>query len=312
MKKKYIIPIVILIIAILGVGSFFIYKNSGVNKEVNKGIELMTQKQYQEAVACFDLVLEDKPNNEKAVKLKDMVNNYLDSKNLFDKGDFDGANKKINEMNQEYSNYSGFKDDVSNLKDKISKAIKDSKEVNENLDKIRDEINKKNYKEAKNLVDKLEKSDLNKDQKQQLEDLKGRVNSELNKSEEKSGSSGYLGNAAIDKKNYISRLNAIKEETENSVTGSSTAEMRSQASNVYDEWDSALNDIYGTLKAKLPKDKFKQLEKDEIRWIKIKEEKAQKAMDQYKGGTMAPLVKLGTLSSETEKRCYELVNQYMN
>ena len=312
MKKKYIIPIVILIIAILGVGSFFIYKNSGVNKEVNKGIELMTQKQYQEAVACFDLVLEDKPNNEKAVKLKDMVNNYLDSKNLFDKGDFDGANKKINEMNQEYSNYSGFKDDVSNLKDKISKAIKDSKEVNENLDKIRDEINKKNYKEAKNLVDKLEKSDLNKDQKQQLEDLKGRVNSELNKSEEKSGSSGYLGNAAIDKKNYISRLNAIKEETENSVTGSSTAEMRSQASNVYDEWDSTLNDIYGTLKAKLPKDKFKQLEKDEIRWIKIKEEKAQKAMDQYKGGTMAPLVKLGTLSSETEKRCYELVNQYMN
>ncbi|MBP1890115.1 uncharacterized protein YecT (DUF1311 family) [Clostridium moniliforme] len=312
MKKKYIIPIVILIIAILGVGSFFIYKNSGVNKEVNKGIELMTQKQYQEAVACFDLVLEDKPNNEKAVKLKDMVNNYLDSKNLFDKGDFDGANKKINEMNQEYSNYSGFKDDVSNLKDKISKAIKDSKEVNENLDKIRDEISKKNYKEAKNLVDKLEKSDLNKDQKQQLEDLKGRVNSELNKSEEKSGSSGYLGNAAIDKKNYISRLNAIKEETENSVTGSSTVEMRSQASNVYDEWDSALNDIYGTLKAKLPKDKFKQLEKDEIRWIKIKEEKAQKAMDQYKGGTMAPLVKLGTLSSETEKRCYELVNQYMN
>ena len=312
MKKKYIIPIVILIIAILGVGSFFIYKNSGVNKEVNKGIELMTQKQYQEAVACFDLVLEDKPNNEKAVKLKDMVNNYLDSKNLFDKGDFDGANKKINEMNQEYSNYSGFKDDVSNLKDKISKAIKNSKEVNENLDKIRDEINKKNYKEAKNLVDKLEKSDLNKDQKQQLEDLKGRVNSELNKSEEKSGSSGYLGNAAIDKKNYISRLNAIKEETENSVTGSSTVEMRSQASNVYDEWDSALNDIYGTLKAKLPKDKFKQLEKDEIRWIKIKEEKAQKAMDQYKGGTMAPLVKLGTLSSETEKRCYELVNQYMN
>lgn len=312
MKKKYIIPIVILIIAILGVGLFFVYKNSGVNKEVNKGIELMTQKQYQEAVACFDLVLEDKPNNEKAVKLKDMVNNYLDSKNLFDKGDFEAANKKINEMNQEYSNYSGFKDDVSNLKDKISKAIKDSKEVNENLDKIRDEINKKNYKEAKNLVDKLEKSDLNKDQKQQLEDLKGRVNSELNKSEEKSGSSGYLGNAAIDKKNYIGRLNAIKEETENSVTGSSTAEMRSQASNVYDEWDSALNDIYGTLKAKLPKDKFKQLEKDEIRWIKIKEEKAQKAMDQYKGGTMAPLVKLGTLSSETEKRCYELVNQYMN
>ena len=312
MKKKYIIPIVILIIAILGVGSFFIYKNSGVNKEVNKGIELMTQKQYQEAVACFDLVLEDKPNNEKAVKLKDMVNNYLDSKNLFDKGDFDGANKKINEMNQEYSNYSGFKDDVSNLKDKISKAIKDSKEVNENLDKIRDEINKKNYKEAKNLVDKLEKSDLNKYQKQQLEDLKGRVNSELNKSEEKSGSSGYLGNAAIDKKNYISRLNTIKEQTEGSITGETNYDMQNQAMDVYNQWDNELNDIYGTLKAKLPKEQFKRLEKDEIKWIKERDEKAEKVRAGYNGARMASFDYRMTLVHETEKRCYELVNKYMN
>ncbi|MDQ0151055.1 hypothetical protein ACFO6R_13915 [Eubacterium multiforme] len=65
MKKKYIIPIVILVIAIIGVGSFFIYKNSGVNKEINKGIELMIQKEYQKSIACFDLVLDDKPNNEK-------------------------------------------------------------------------------------------------------------------------------------------------------------------------------------------------------------------------------------------------------
>ncbi|MDQ0151054.1 lysozyme inhibitor LprI family protein [Eubacterium multiforme] len=241
-----------------------------------------------------------------------MVNKYLDSKDFFDKGDFDEANKKINEINQEYSNYNGFKNDVDSLKDKINKAIKNSKELNDNLDKIREQINNKNYKEAKNLIDKLEKSELDKNQKQQLEDLKGRVNSELSKSEEKSGSVGYLGNAAIDKKNYINKLNAIKEETENSITGESTVEMRSQASDVYKEWDSALNDIYGTLKAKLPKDKFKQLEKDEVRWIKIKESKAEKAMAEYKGGTMAPLVKLGTLSSETEKRCYELVNKYMN
>lgn len=312
MKKKYIIPIVILIIAILGVGSFFIYKNSGVNKEVNKGIELMTQKQYQEAVACFDLVLDDKPNNEKALQLKSMVNKYLDSKDFFDKGDFDEANKKINEINQEYSNYNEFKNDVDSLKDKINKAIKNSKELNDNLDKIREQINNKNYKEAKNLIDKLEKSELDKNQKQQLEDLKGRVNSELSKSEEKSGSVGYLGNAAIDKKNYINKLNEIKEETEGSITGETDYEMRNQACNIYKEWDNALNDIYGTLKAKLPKDKFKQLEKDEVRWIKEKEAKAKKAMDKYEGGSMGRLDYTIVLSSETEKRCYELVNKYMN
>ena len=144
MKKKYIISIVILVIIIIGLGSFFIYNNLGVNKQIDKGIELMTQKEYQKSMACFDLVLDDKPDNKKALQLKEMVNNYLDSKDLFDKGDFDKANKKINEINNEYSNYNGFKDDVNSLKDKINKSIKSSKEVDENLNKIKEKINKKN------------------------------------------------------------------------------------------------------------------------------------------------------------------------
>ena len=312
MKKKYIIPIVILVIAIIGVGSFFIYKNSGVNKEIDKGIELMTQKEYQKSIACFDLVLDDKPNNEKALQLKSMINNYLDSKDLFDKGDLDEANKKINEINNEYLNYNGFKDDVNSLKDKINKAIKNSKEVNDNLDKIRDQINKKNYQDAKGLIEKLQKSDLNKNQKQQLEDLKGRVNSELSKSEEKSGSTGYLGDAAVDKKNYLNKLNTIKEQTEGSVTGETNPEMQDQAMDIYNQWDNELNDIYGTLKAKLPKDKFKILEKDEIKWIKERDEKAEKVREGYNGARMASFDYRMTLAHETEKRCYELVNKYMN
>ncbi|WP_432291620.1 lysozyme inhibitor LprI family protein [Clostridium baratii] len=312
MKKKYIISIVILVIIIIGVGSFFIYNNLGVNKQIDKGIELMTQKEYQKSMACFDLVLDDKPDNKKALQLKEMVNNYLDSKDLFDKGDFDKANKKINEINNEYSNYNGFKDDVNSLKDKINKSIKISKEVDENLDKIREQINKKNYKDAKELIEKLEKSDLDKNQKRQIEDLKGRVNSELSKSEVTDESSNYLGNASIDKKNYLNKLNAIKEQTDGSITGETNAEMKKQASDIYKEWDNALNDIYNTLKAKLPKDKFKELEKDEVKWIKIKEAKAKKAMDEYEGGSMGPLVYTQTLSSETENRCYELVNKYMN
>ncbi|MGG7211369.1 lysozyme inhibitor LprI family protein [Clostridium baratii] len=312
MKKKYIISIVILVIIIIGLGSFFIYNNLGVNKQIDKGIELMTQKEYQKSMACFDLVLDDKPDNKKALQLKEMVNNYLDSKDLFDKGDFDKANKKINEINNEYSNYNGFKDDVNSLKDKINKSIKSSKEVDENLDKIREKINKKNYKDAKELIEKLEKSDLDKNQKQQIEDLKGRVNSELSKSEVTDESSNYLGNASIDKKNYLNKLNAIKEQTDGSITGETNPEMKKQASDIYKEWDNALNDIYNTLKAKLPKDKFKELEKDEVKWIKIKEAKAKKAMDEYEGGSMGPLVYTQTLSSETENRCYELVNKYMN
>lgn len=312
MKKKYIISIVILIIIIIGVGSFFIYNNLGINKQIDKGIELMIQKEYQKSMACFDLVLDDKPDNKKALQLKEMINNYLDSKDLFDKGDFDKANKKINEINNEYSHYNGFKDDVNSLKDKINKSIKSSKEVDENLDKIREQINKKNYKDAKELIKKLEKSDLDKNQKQQIEDLKGRVNSELSKSEVTDESSNYLGNASIDKKNYLNKLNAIKEQTDGSITGETNPEMKKQASDIYKEWDNALNDIYNTLKAKLPKDKFKELEKDEVKWIKIKEAKAKKAMDEYEGGSMGPLVYTQTLSSETENRCYELVNKYMN
>lgn len=183
MRKKYIIPIVILVIIILGVGSVFIYRNVSTNKEINKGIELMSQKEYEKSLACFDLALDSNSNNDKALQLKEMVNTYLDSKKLFESGEVDEANKEINDINQEYSNYNGFKDDVNDLKNQINSDIKNNKEINDKIDKVRGEIDKKDYNEAKSLITNLEKEKLDKNQKQQVEDLKGRVNSELEKIE---------------------------------------------------------------------------------------------------------------------------------
>ena len=111
---------------------------------------------------------------------------------------------------------------------------------------------------------------------------------------------------------YLNRLNDIQNQIDSMEPGDTTAEMNENADAAYKAWDGALNDIYQYLKANLPSDEFKPLEKEEIQWIKQKEENAKQAADKYRGGTAATSVYLGSLGDDTKNRCYELVNEYMN
>lgn len=47
-------------------------------------------------------------------------------------------------------------------------------------------------------------------------------------------------------------------------------------------------------------------------WIKYRDSQADEAVAEYEGGTMAPLEYNSVRVELTRKRCYELVNQYMN
>ncbi|MBY0756397.1 hypothetical protein K5V21_13150 [Clostridium sardiniense] len=176
MKKKYKILLVATITAIiLGVASFFVYRNYNASKILKKGMQLTSQKEYDKALAVFDLELDYKSNDKEALEAKDMIEKYLDSKNLFDKNKVEDANKEIKEISNNYTNFDGLKSDVNNLKKQIDNSIENIKKIN----KVKDLINEKKYTEAEKLIKNVEKEKLNEDQKQQTEKLKEKVGAEI-------------------------------------------------------------------------------------------------------------------------------------
>jgi len=166
-------------VVILGTGSFFIYNNLSTNKMAKKGIELMAEKEYNESIAAFDLVLDDKPNDKEVLQSKDMIEKYLEAKKLFDAGKTEEANKEVKEISKNYSNFNGFNKDVDSLTKEIDESMKADIEISNNINKIRALVNVKKYNESKKLINQLGKEKLSEIQTQQIKDLKSVIDSEL-------------------------------------------------------------------------------------------------------------------------------------
>ncbi|NQX44303.1 DUF1311 domain-containing protein [Paenibacillus tritici] len=90
-----------------------------------------------------------------------------------------------------------------------------------------------------------------------------------------------------------------------------TADMKEAASKEHERWDKALNEIYQVLKQQLSETDMAALKKEQLSWIKERDETAAKAAAQYKGGTMEGLEYAATLAGVTKDRCYKLVELYM-
>lgn len=154
-------------IVLLGViGYFFCYKDYRVTKIMNESIECIKQKQYDKAISGIDLVLDTKPNDEKAKGLKDVVNKFITAKNLYNNNQLDEANSKVNEIN-DYYNINGFKENVDSLKNQINTSIENRKEKEEK---------EKNIEKEKSLENKQ----LTKKEDNQEEDYKATKKEEQN------------------------------------------------------------------------------------------------------------------------------------
>jgi uncharacterized protein YecT (DUF1311 family) len=90
-----------------------------------------------------------------------------------------------------------------------------------------------------------------------------------------------------------------------------TIEMKSAASQEYERWDKALNEIYGVLKQQLSSDDMSKLKAEQIKWISDRDVKAKEESLEYQGGTAEQLVYISSLAETTKERCYELVDKYM-
>jgi uncharacterized protein YecT (DUF1311 family) len=114
------------------------------------------------------------------------------------------------------------------------------------------------------------------------------------------------------KDEYLKKLNDTKKETEElEATDSSTYAMKKVANDRWEIWDQLLNEVYGVLKEELTTEEMDQLRKEQLKWIKYRDDAAKEASLKYEGGTQEQLEYVTVLANLTEERCYELVEDYM-
>ena len=114
---------------------------------------------------------------------------------------------------------------------------------------------------------------------------------------------------AAKKSAYSARAAQIEEYTKTHLdTATTQVEINRESANVFEQWDVLLNDVYQYLKTIMPNDEFKQLEKDELNWIKEKEKATKDASAEWGGGSGEPMARYGTASRYTKERCYYLIS----
>ncbi|MDP4178905.1 MAG: lysozyme inhibitor LprI family protein [Bacillota bacterium] len=115
---------------------------------------------------------------------------------------------------------------------------------------------------------------------------------------------------------FLGRLDSIQNELDvlpekKASEGGTTAAMKIYYGECYNMYDSALNEIYSLLEEQLSKDTMNNLQTEEDKWIKQKQDTANNQASQYEGGTFESVAYSESLYESTKKRCYELVNNYM-
>jgi uncharacterized protein YecT (DUF1311 family) len=87
------------------------------------------------------------------------------------------------------------------------------------------------------------------------------------------------------------------------------AEMNQCAAQAYKAADAALNRVYQRLAAMLNDNEKAQLKEAQSAWLKYRDSNCEFVADQYKGGTMRPMIYGYCLADITKKRTGELRNQ---
>ena len=86
-------------------------------------------------------------------------------------------------------------------------------------------------------------------------------------------------------------------------------EMTQCAADAYKAADKVLNQVYQQLVAKLDDDEKAQLKEAQTAWLKYRDTNCDFVADQYKGGTMRPMIYAGCLADVTKNRTSELREQ---
>lgn len=169
-------------------------------------------------------------------------------------------------------------------------------------------INKQSDKETNSAI--VSKQEDNLESKQETLEKENNNNKSI-----ESKNQDVIDNKTGRKNYYLKKLDDIQAKIDkdyNFKNTNTTYDMRNVSGSQYRMWDDELNEIYNELRKTLNSSQMEKLKEEEISWIAQKESDAKKSADQVKGGTLEPVNYSLSLADSTKKRCYELVNNYLN
>ena len=101
----------------------------------------------------------------------------------------------------------------------------------------------------------------------------------------------------------------VKPKPDTCASAQSQAEMNICAGKEYKEADVVLNQVYRQLIAKLDDEEKSQLKEAQTAWLKYRDSNCEFVADQYKGGSIRPMIHGLCLAEMTRNRTSELKQQ---
>ncbi|MCI9978122.1 DUF1311 domain-containing protein [Clostridioides difficile] len=294
-KIKTIIVVSLLAISMVGCG------NSTAKKAIEQGKLAMASKEYDKALASFQLAVDEGSKDEEILNISEIIEKYNEANNIFKEGKIEEAKKIVDEINEEYKKYA-IKDDIETLKKSIEDNHKVAKEIKSEIDKLSNLVEEKKYDEANNVISSLEGKELTEEQINKVSEMKNKIKE--NKTE-------LVQNSQSKKDEYLKKLKRIEDEVSKISYDGDTLQMKEASSKVFKKWDNVLNEIYGVLKSQLSSSEMESLKEEQRQWIAIRDAGAEESASEFEGGTMYDLEYTEALSRQTQQRCYDLVNTYM-
>lgn len=136
---------------------FYSYKNYKINSLMEEGITNVKNGQYEEAVNCFNNVIEMDDDNKLAKKSIEEIKEYLLADDLYLKGKIDAAKEEVKGILKSGIDWDKLKEDINSLEDKIINNSNKEDEIVNKVDgnKIKDDLEK-----SEKIVDDI-KNELN-------------------------------------------------------------------------------------------------------------------------------------------------------
>lgn len=202
-----------------------------------------------------------------------------------------------------------------------NKEALDLIDILDNFLKAKESLKKDELDKAKEYTSKINGTYKDYSIKGDIEQLVKEVNEKVQALEAKKNKANNLSkditqNTESKIQLYLDKLNNLDSEisiilSDNKYTNGTTFGIREGMAIKYEKWDGVLNEIYGDLIKQLPQDKVDVIRNEQVKWISIRDSKADESSKGYEGGTMKPVAYSDSLGESTKERCYELVNKYM-
>ena len=177
-KKRVIIGLTIVIaitiIATLGIGRIKVVNANKISSSLELGIKYLTEGKYDKAKEEFLRVTSIDNTHEEAIKLMELIDDYLKLENLYKKKEYVSALDLINKINENrYLKY--IEEKVNELSVYIEEKIKIINEINNIDGQIDKLISENKYEEAISLINGYLEQDLEEEYLNKLNILKDKV-----------------------------------------------------------------------------------------------------------------------------------------